>query len=79
MLVIALLVVACVLLFAAGVFAPRFSRRAQHAVDTVLQKGEREGDTHGGRAGAGMAETDRAAETAADDAARAGRKVHSDL
>lgn len=79
MILIALLVVACVLLFILGVVAPRFSRRAQQGVDTVLQKGQDTGHAHAGKAGDAMAKTDHAAETAADSAASAGRGVNSEL
>jgi hypothetical protein len=71
-----LIVVVCIVLFFAGVFAPERSKRMQRWVADKLRKGERKGDENAGKLGdmtTAMLEKSR---QATDNSAESGRAVH---
>jgi hypothetical protein len=74
-----LTVLFCVVLFVAGVAAPRRSLRLQRWYDRVLRRGERKGDRNAGKLGDLTEKSLRASRRAGDASARSGRKVGEKL
>jgi hypothetical protein len=76
---LALGVVFCVVLFFAGLIAPRRSKRLQKAVDRFIRKGERKSDNSAGRLGDWTQTSLKKMRRAGDKSADAGRTVHEKL
>jgi hypothetical protein len=74
-----LVVLFCVVLFVAGVLAPRRSRRLQRWYDRVLRRGERKGDRNAGKLGDLTERGLRGSRRAGDASADAGRKLGKKL
>jgi hypothetical protein len=70
-----LTVLFCIVLFVAGVVAPRRSRRLQARHDRVLRRGERKGDRNAGKPGDLTESGLRGSRRMGDASARAGRKL----
>lgn len=73
------LLLVCVVLFVAGVIAPRRSKRMQGAVDDLAKKGEAKGETKAGRLGDATSTALEKARSAADASTRGGRRVNEKL
>jgi hypothetical protein len=66
----------CIVLFFAGLIAPRRSRRLQRWVDRMFRKGERKANRSAGRVGDATKHALRWTRRAGDRSAAAGRKVN---
>jgi FtsZ-interacting cell division protein ZipA len=73
------LAIVCVVLFVAGVIAPRQSRRMQKGVTNVARKAERKSDRSAGRLGDATEEGIKKMRHAAEASARSGRRVRGRL
>ncbi|SRR6266511_80759 len=71
-----LIVVVCIVLFFAGVFAPERSKKMQAWVAKKLRKGERKGDENAGRMGDVTNTMLAKSRQATDKSAEGGRAVH---
>ena len=71
-----LIVLVCVVLFLAGVFAPERSKKMQGWVAKKLRKGERKGDENAGKLGDLTNTTLEKSRQASDKSAEGGRAVH---
>jgi hypothetical protein len=78
-LLLLLIVVFCIVLFFAGLIAPRRSKRLQGWYDRVLRRGERESGENAGRLGDVTEKSLRKGRRAGDRSAEAGRKLHQKL
>ena len=76
---LALLVVACVVLFVAGFVAPRRSVRLQRTYDRLLRHGERKGDRKAGKLGDLTEKSIRGTRKAGDKSADGGRALRRKL
>ena len=74
-----LVVLFCIVLFFAGLIAPRRSKRLQAWYDRVLRRGERKGDENAGKLGDLTEKSLKASRRAGDKSARAGRKLRNKL
>lgn len=73
---IILFAIVCVVLFLAGVVAPRRSRRMQHKIDELSLKAEQKGDDNAGRVGDAATRSLEKMRGAADASAEKGRELH---
>ena len=71
-----LIVLVCVVLFLAGVFAPERSKKMQSWVAQKLRKGERKGDENAGKLGDVTNTMLEKSRKATDKSAEGGRAVH---
>ena len=74
-----LLVVACVVLFFAGLIVPRRSKRLQRRWDRLIRRGERKGDRNAGKVGDATEASLRWTRKAGDKSAEAGRAARDKL
>jgi hypothetical protein len=74
-----LVVLFCIVLFFAGLIAPRRSRRLQRWYDRVLRRGERKGDESAGKLGDLTEQSLKAGRRAGDKSAEAGRTLRRKL
>jgi hypothetical protein len=74
-----LVVVFCVVLFFAGLIAPRRSKRLQAWYDRVLRRGERKSAENAGKVGDLTGKGLRRGRRAGDRSAETGRKLHQKL
>ena len=72
-------IVFCLVLFVAGLVAPRRSRRLQKAMDRFLRKGERRSDRSAGRVGDWTETSLKKVRHAGDKSADAGRALRERL
>ena len=79
LLLIVVLLLVCMVLFLAGVFSPRSSKRMQGKVDGLTKKGESKSDKKAGRLGDLTRDGLEKARSTADASARAGRTVNEKL
>jgi hypothetical protein len=77
--ILLLVVVFCIVLFFAGLIAPRRSKRLQRWYDRMLRRGERKGGENAGKLGDVTEKSLRASRRAGDRSAEAGRKLHQKL
>jgi hypothetical protein len=78
-LLLPLLLIGLVLLFVAGVVAPRKSKRLQGWVDERLESGQQKGERSAGRVGNWTAQMLSFAQRAADRTSQAGRRLRDRL
>ena len=71
-----LILVVCIVLFFAGIFAPERSKRMQKWVATKLRKGERKSNENAGKLGDMTNWTLEKSRASTDKSAEAGRAVH---
>jgi hypothetical protein len=71
-----LIMLVCIVLFFAGVFAPERSKKMQAWVAKKLRKGERKGDEEGGKLGDATNTMLEKSRQATDKSAEGGRAVH---
>lgn len=76
---VVILLVVCIVLFIAGVVAPRRSKKMQAGVDKLSKKGEGKGDSNAGKLGDLTSAALEKSRAAADASARAGRAVNEKI
>ena len=70
--------VACILLFLAGVIAPKRSRKIQKSVDRFARKGEEKANHNAGKLGDATQAMLKKSREAADASARTGRRLRGE-